>query len=38
MMEYANNISQNEKEWLKKLEEERYEMMCSKSRKCQTGR
>ena len=25
-MEYANNISQNEKEWLKKLEEERYEM------------
>ena len=37
-MEYANNISQNEKEWLKKLEEERYEMMCSKSRKCQTGR
>ena len=26
MMEYANNISQNEKEWLKKLEEERYEM------------
>ena len=38
MMEYANNISQNEKEWLKKLEEERYEMMCSKSRKCQTVR
>ncbi|MGM9948096.1 hypothetical protein, partial [Floccifex sp.] len=26
MMECANNISQNEKEWLKKLEEERYEM------------
>ena len=25
-MECANNISQNEKEWLKKLEEERYEM------------
>ena len=25
-MAYANNISQNEKEWLKKLEEERYEM------------
>ena len=26
MMKCANNISQNEMEWLKKLEEERYEM------------